>query len=346
MATLQARIEGYIGSVTETTVMDSSLQEAVNNLVQVLPVDKAMQYTTEKTAQAGTGIVISGRIFDVRNDNQPSRQVSTSLGQRIKSAGNTTIYKSSATFPVHWVFGGKVYGHPQSGGEDIIAYVLEAPTVSASDNSIAGLPQGTDELSIFYSCQSILSARLNALSVTAIENMPTAPTAPAVTDMEEPNIAYTTNADLEDYLTLASGTIGNSTDQLDLTKQFSVIAKLIENEEDVEIAQTRLAQAAQYLDGLKTKIQDEVNDFSAQVAQHQSEQSRTQVLIQKYQSELQEYANNLQVVISNFQAKLQEFQANQQDLLAQIQYFGNLYTQKLQLLTASNDGAELNRAGS
>ena len=345
MATLQARIEGYIGLVTETTVMDSSLQEAVNNLVQVLPVSKALQYATEKTEVAGAGVTISGRLIDVQIEDRPSRQVSVSIGKQIITSGtNNSIYKSSAVFPVHWVYGGKVYGHPTS--SNLYAYVLESPSVLSTDTVISNMPQGTDELSIFYSCQSILSARLNALSVTAIENMPTAPTAPVVTDMVEPNIAYTTNADLEDYLTLASGTIGSSTDQLDLTKQFSVIAKLIENEEDVEIAQTRLGQAAQYLDGLKTKIQDEVNDFSAQVAQHQSEQSRVQVLIQKYQSELQEYANNLQVVISNFQARLQEFQANQQDLLVQIQYFGNLYTQKLQFLIASNDGAELNRASS
>jgi hypothetical protein len=306
MATLQARIEGHIGTVTETVAMNSALQEAVNNLVQVLPVDKAMQYTTEKTAQAGTGIVISGRIFDVRNDNQPSRQVSTSLGQRIKSAGNTTIYKSSATFPVHWVFGGKVYGHPQSGGEDIIAYVLEAPTVSASDNSIAGLPQGTDELSILYACQQILYKRLNALTVTAVGSFP--------------NFDYSSalETSLVNYTTLVQGTIANTTDQLNLQKQFSVISQLIENEEDVELAQVRIAEANQYLEGLKTKVQ----------------------------SESQTDTSELQSVVSEFQAKLQEFQANQNDLLSQIQYFGNLYTQKLQLLTASNDGAELNRAGS
>lgn len=304
MATLQARIEGHIGTVTETVAMNSALQEAVNNLVQVLPVDKAMQYTTEKTAQAGTGIVISGRVFDVTNNNQPSRQVSTSMGERIGNSGNTTIYKSSATFPVHWVYGGKVYGHPSS--TNLFAYVLESPTVAASDNSIAGLPQGTDELSILYACQQILYKRLNALTVTAIDSLP---------DFDYSSALETS---LVNYTTLVQGTIANTTDQLNLQKQFSVISQLIENEEDVELAQVRIAEANQYLEGLKTKVQ----------AESQTDTSK------------------LQSVVSQFQAKLQEFQANQNDLLSQIQYFGNLYTQKLQLLTASNDGAELNRAGS
>jgi len=304
MATLQQRIEGYIGTVTETVAMESALQEAINNLVQVLPVDKAMQYTTEKTAQASSGITISGKVFDVTNDNQPSRQVSTSMGERISNAGNTTIYKSSATFPVHWVYGGKVYGHPSS--SNLFAYVLEAPTVASTDNSIAGLPQGADELSIFYACQQILSKRLNELTVTGVGNFP--------------NFDYSTalETSLSDYITLVQGSVSNTTDQLDLQKQFSVIAQLIENEEDVELAQVKIGQANQYLEGLKTKIQ----------------------------SESQTDSSELQSVVSEFQAKLQEFQANQSDLLSQIQYFGNLYAQKLQLLTASNDGAELNRAGS
>lgn len=304
MATLQARIEGHVGTVTETVAMNSALQEAVNNLVQVLPVDKAMQYTVEKTAQASTGISISGRVFDVTNNNQPSRQVSTSMGERISNAGNTTIYKSSATFPVHWVFGGKVYGHPSA--TNLFAYVLEAPTVAASDNNIAGLPQGTDELSILYACQQILSKRLNALTVTTVGSFP--------------NFDYSTTLDglLTSYTTLVEGTIGTSADQLNLQKQFSVISKLIENEEDVELAQIKIGQANQYLEGLKTKLQAETQTDNSE----------------------------LQSVVSKFQANLQEFQTNQQDLLSQIQYFGNLYTQKLQLLIASNDGAELNRAGS
>ena len=100
MATLKQRIEGYIGTVTETAVMDSSLQEAVNNLVQVLPVDKALQYATEKTATGSTGISISGRVFDVRVEDRPSKQVST------RNFSLTSIKKPGAfrlrAFLVHW----------------------------------------------------------------------------------------------------------------------------------------------------------------------------------------------------------------------------------------------------
>lgn len=305
MATLQARIEGYIGSVTETTVMDFSLQEAVNNLVQVLPISKALQYATEKTEVAGAGVTISGRLIDVQIEDRPSRQVTVSIGKQIITSGtNNSIYKSSAVFPVHWVYGGKVYGHPTS--SDLYAYVLESTPVLSTDTVISNMPQGTDELSIFYSCQQILSKRLNTLNVTSVTDFPDFDYSPALETL------------LVNYTTLVQGTIGSTTDQLDLQKQFSVISQLIENEEDVELAQIKIAQANQYLEGLKTKIQ----------------------------AESQRDTSELQSVVSEFQAKLQEFQANQQDLLAQIQYFGNLYTQKLQFLIASNDGAELNRASS
>lgn len=185
MATLQARIEAYIGSVTETSVMNSSLQEGVNNLVQLLPTEKALQYSTEKTETAGNGVSISGRLVDVRIEDRPSRQVSVSIGKQIITSGtNNSIYKSSAVFPVHWVYGGKAYGHPVS--SNIYAYVLESPTVLPTDNIVSNMPQGTDELIIFYSLKNILLARINNLASPTIGSFPAAPSVPSVQ-----SIAYT-----------------------------------------------------------------------------------------------------------------------------------------------------------
>lgn len=179
MATLKTRIEGYIGTVTEIAVMDSSLQEAVNNLVQVLPASKALQYATEKSNTAKFGIAINGRLFDVRVEDRPSRQVSTSVGKQIATSGtNNSIYKSGPTFPVHWVYNGKIYGYPSN--NTMYVYVLEAPTVSSNDNGIYNLPQGTDELAIFYSLKNILLARVSALSSPTIDPFPVAPSAPSV----------------------------------------------------------------------------------------------------------------------------------------------------------------------
>jgi hypothetical protein len=582
MATLQARIEGYIGSVTETTVMNSALQEAVNNLVQVLPVDKALQYATEKTAVASTGISISGRLFDVRVNDRPSKQVSTSTGKQITTAGtNNSIYKSSTTFPVHWVYGGKVYGHPSA--SDLYAYVLEAPTISSSDSLISGMPQGTDEISILYSCQSILSVRLNSLSTPTIYSLPSVPSAPTTTDMVEPsvttptigvtsltpttiaaldsltafvaptfsapteptteltdlslpdppnvpgapNIAYSDVSaqaiaavtvgsipDAPTYSAPASltnitdltagamddGTIASDTSIKTPAQWFSTLGKIIEKEEDPELASQSIAKMQSYLDLLRTDLessnsafnasvekfrqdsqkvfsqaeidiqkalrqaeltnnvnlqnelqtlqgviaeyradiehytsqiqsyqaqasvaidawraevlerhiafyinkyqnalqlyaqdmqkqqlvfesalnewkeeaarkyeqaritlqeqsaelqtgsQEEITqanlDLQAQVQQHELEQNRINVLVNNYATQIQSYGSEVQSISSKYQLELAKFQADQQDLLGQIQYFSNLYTQKLQLLIASNDGAELNRAGS
>ena len=582
MATLQARIEGYIGTVTETTVMNSALQEAVNNLVQVLPVDKALQYATEKTAIASTGISISGRLFDVRVNDRPSKQVSTSTGKQITTAGtNNSIYKSSTTFPVHWVYGGKVYGHPSA--SDLYAYVLEAPTVSSTDNIISNMPEGTDELSIFYSCQSILSVRLNNLSTPTIYSLPSVPSAPTTTDMVEPsvtaptigatsltpttiaaldsltafvaptfsapteptteltdltlpdppnvpgapNIAYSDVSaqaiaavtvggipDVPVYSAPASltnitdltagamddGTIANDTSIKTPAQWFSTLGKIIEKEEDPELASQSIAKMQSYLNLLRTDLessnsafnanvekfrqdsqkifsqaeidiqkslrqaeltnnvnlqnelqtlqasiaeyradiehytsqiqsyqvqasvaidawraevleryisfyiskyqnalqlyaqdmqkqqlvfesalnewkeeaarkyeqaritlqeqsaelqtgsQEEITqanlDLQAQVQQHELEQNRINVLVNNYATQIQSYGSEVQSISSKYQLELAKFQADQQDLLGQIQYFGNLYTQKLQLLIASNDGAELNRASS
>lgn len=185
MATLQARIEAYIGSVTETSVMNSSLQEGVNNLVQLLPTEKALQYSTEKTETAGNGVSISGRLVDVRIEDRPSRQVSVSIGKQIITSGtNNSIYKSSAVFPVHWVYGGKAYGHPVS--SNIYAYVLESPIVLPTDSIVSNMPQGTDELIIFYSLKNILLARINNLVSPTIGSFPAAPSVPSVQ-----SIAYT-----------------------------------------------------------------------------------------------------------------------------------------------------------
>lgn len=312
MATLKARIEGYIGTVAsgaETTVMDSALQEALNNYVQLAPVDKARPYLTEITGtDSDTGVAVDGRVFNVLAGQSPdffvARQVSADIGKQLRNTTNTSIYKSSATFPSYYTHSGKVFSHPDN--DDIIVYVFKAPTIASGDSSVSNMPQGCDELAIFYSCQQILSKRLNSLTVTTVGSFP--------------NFDYSTTLDslLTSYTTLVEGTIGTSADQLNLQKQFSVISKLIENEEDVELAQIKIGQANQYLEGLKTKLQAETQTDNSE----------------------------LQSVVSKFQANLQEFQANQQDLLSQIQYFGNLYSQKLQFLTASNDGAELNRAGS
>lgn len=582
MATLQARIEGYIGTVTETTVMNSALQEAANNLVQLLPVDKALQYATEKTATASTGISISGRVFDVRVNDRPSKQVSTSTGKQITTTGtNNSIYKSSTTFPVHWVYGGKVYGHPSA--SNLYAYVLEAPTISSTDNIISNMPQGTDELTIFYSCQAILSARNNDLVSPTIYSLPSVPSAPTITDMVEPSVTaptvgatsltpttiaaldsltafvaptfsapteptteltnltlptapsapsapnitytdvtaqtiaavtvgsipaapvYSAPASLTNITGLTAGamddgTIANDTSIKTPAQWFSTLGKIIEKEEDPELASQSIAKMQSYLDLLRTDLessntaftanvekfrqdsqkifsqaeidiqkslrqaeltnnvnlqnelqtlqasianyrseielytseiqsyqsqasvaidayrsevlerhityyinkyqnalqlyaqdmqkqqlvfesalnewkeeaarkyeqaritlqeqsaelqtgsQEEITqanlDLQAQVQQHELEQSRVSVLVNNYATEIQSYASEVQSISSKYQIELAKFQADKQDLLAQIQYFGNLYTQKLQLLIASNDGAELNRAGS
>ena len=584
MATLQQRIEGYIGTVTETAVMNSSLQEAVNNLVQVLPVNKALQYASEKTATASAGISISGRVFDVRIEDRPSKQVSTSTGKQIATAGtNNSIYKSSSTFPVHWVYGGKVYGYPSA--SDLYAYVLEAPTISSTDNIISNMPQGTDELSIFYSCQSILSVRNNALSTPTIYNLPSVPSAPTITDMVEPGVttptvgvtsltsttiaaldsltafsaptfsaptapnestelvdltlptaptapsapnitytdvtastiaavtigsipaapAYTAPASLTNITELTTGamddgTFANDTSIRTPAEWFSTLGKIIEKEEDPELASQSIAKMQSYLQLLQTDLQsssttfnanvekfrqdsqkifsqaeidiqkslrqaelttntelqnelqtlqasiaeyradiehytsqiqsyqaqasiaieawrsevleryigfyiskyqnalqlyaqdiqkqqavfeagfnewredanrkyeqarttlqeqlaelqtgsqEEITqanlDLQAQIQQHQLEQSRVSVLVNDYATKIQSYSSEVQSISSKYQLELTKFQADQQDLLAQIQYFTNLYTQKLQLLIASNDGAEPNRASS
>lgn len=582
MATLQARIEGYIGTVTETTVMNSALQEAANNLVQVLPVDKAMQYTTEKTGVAGTGVSISGRVFDVRVEDRPAKRVSASVGKQIITSGtNNSIYKSSETFPVHWIYGGKIYGHPSA--DDIYVYVLEAPTISSTDNIISNMPQGTDELTIFYSCQAILSARNNDLVSPTIYSLPSVPSAPTITDMVEPSViaptvgatsltpttiaaldsltafvaptfsapteptteltnltlptapsapsapsitytdataqtiaavtvgsipaapVYSAPASLTNITGLTAGamddgTIANDTSIKTPAQWFSTLGKIIEKEEDPELASQSIAKMQSYLDLLRTDLessntaftanvekfrqdsqkifsqaeidiqkslrqaeltnnvnlqnelqtlqasianyrseielytseiqsyqsqasvaidayrsevlerhityyinkyqnalqlyaqdmqkqqlvfesalnewkeeaarkyeqaritlqeqsaelqtgsQEEITqanlDLQAQVQQHELEQSRVSVLVNNYATEIQSYASEVQSISSKYQIELAKFQADKQDLLAQIQYFGNLYTQKLQLLIASNDGAELNRAGS
>lgn len=584
MATLQARIEGYIGTVTETTVMDSALQEAANNLVQVLPVDKAMQYTTEKTGVAGTGVSISGRVFDVRVEDRPARRVSTSVGKQIITSGtNNSIYKSSSVFPVHWIYGGKIYGHPVA--DNLYVYVLEAPTVSSTDNIISNMPEGTDELTIFYSCQAILTVRLNDLSTPTIYTLPSVPTAPDITDMVEPSVTsptigatsltpttidaldsltafvaptfsaptapnestelvdltlptaptapstpniaysdvtaqtigtvtlgaipaapvYSAPASLTNITDLTAGvmddgTFADSTSIKTPAEWFSTLGKIIEQEEDPELASQSIAKMQSYLDLLRTDLESSNSTFNAnvekfrqdsqkifsqaeidiqkslrqaelttntdlqnelqtlqgviaeyraeiehytsqiqsyqaqasvaidayrsevlerhiayyiskyqnalqlyaqdiqnqrtvfesalsewredaarkyeqaritlqeqsaelqtgsqeeitqanlnlesQVRQHELEQSRVNVLVSKYSTDIQNYASEVQSESNKYQLELNKFQADQQDLLSQIQYFGNLYTQKLQLLTASNDGAELNRAGS
>ena len=280
----------------------------------------------------------------------------------------------------------KVYVYPTPDASDDgyqVYYINNTPQNSSgtslvySHSDLKHFPQDKYYLVVLYaSCQSLLN-KLSSYTISQTVpslSLPSAPVPPSTPSFTTPTIgaitvASTTISNLgvpptytAPTVTLSTGSemttltaiAENTIDDYDgnaiqFDKWFATAAHLIEDEEDIELANAQLQKISTYVQAYSTEMQNKLNSFNAadkeyqgrlqeaiqqaqldaQKASQQAQldsadaQQEAALLLQKenqeYASKLQQYSSDLGKYSAEVQAKVQDHAAQINEISAEIQ---------------------------
>lgn len=202
MATLKERVEGLVGTVTNTDALDASLTAAARIIVDLLPLDKGIEWSADFTAGDGTGITLSIlRPIYAHKAYYRARRISAEDKGRAADSGS--LFYAVAKDPVWYIEKSKAYVLPGGGTIVGIAY----PIVKGTDNKVGGFPHAFEEGVVLYAAiQDLLGkkyVKIGTLEALVLDSISTinAPVAPSFTwsSVSYTNAAYS-NASWADAL--------------------------------------------------------------------------------------------------------------------------------------------------
>lgn len=133
MATLQDKVEGYIGSFSDTASLTSWLSQTAHRLVDNLP-SAQLELYSEDLSDGGSGVALDGyRVLRAHKSGYGANYIDPAFKSRVVDTGS--IYKATNTSPKAYIENGKGYILP-SGGTFI---AFQYPTIGAT--TIAGSTQ-------------------------------------------------------------------------------------------------------------------------------------------------------------------------------------------------------------
>ena len=345
--------------------------------------------SSEITSQAGiqvNGAKIVSLVRETGTDADWREAKQISPGSQSRVADSSSLQYATKYNPVYMVGDdGKISVFPAPGGSNN-AYKLYYINNVPVDKSGASLLYSHSDIGYFSdnkvylvllyaSCQSLL----NKLSSYAISqtipslSLPSAPVPPSTPSFTTPTIgaitvASTTISNLgvpptytAPTVTVSTGGITtltaiaeNTIDDYDgnaiqFDKWFATAAHLIEDEEDIELANAQLQKISTYVQAYSTEMQNKLNSFNAadkeyqgrlqeaiqqaqldaQKASQQAQldsadaQQEAALLLQKenqeYASKLQQYSSDLGKYSAEVQAKVQDHAAQINEISAEIQ---------------------------
>jgi len=236
-----------------------------------------------------------------------------------------------------------------STGQYRIYYVNKTPVDNASGAALAYgastiryFPDDKVYLVVIYASMKVLQAKMGAttisdLSITAVPpDTPTLSSTSVTITGTAPTYTAPVFTSASTYLTeMEAGTIGAATSDIDLEHWFSIAGQIIEDEEDIDLAQVHLQKIATFLNAFQMDVQNQLNIFNDANVEYQAELQKNLKdadfdnqedarLIQKYQAELavyqaevgsqvQEYTQNLQADGAGYQWLMGQYAALKAD---------------------------------
>jgi len=374
MATFEAQVSG----LTSLTIDDSSsptraelnqfLTDGAKEIINQLPPDllglcSAEQTFTSVAPGSEAETMNTGKVLSVfRNDgdiDQPCRKISPTKKGRVLDPDDMSY--ASITDPIYYTENNKINSLP-SGGSCKYSEV-QYPTVSYTHDAISVFPDEAEYLVALYgsirSIQNKMGSKTSDLPgdmvLPAIPVPPTLPsyTTPAVgaitiaslpsaPDYTAPKVAGATE---ELTAAITDGTVGTDADWQDYSDWFEVLGQMIEDNEDVELAQSQLQKISTYIQSYSQAMQNQLNIFNegnvvyqaaiqrniqqaqinAQDAQQeanlllQKESQEYQAKLTKYSNEVQSYQADVNRIVQDFDSKIKKHSADYQWLTGQYQ---------------------------
>ena len=196
---LKTRVEGYVGSITDTDLLTDILTASTKYIMDILPVNLFEQFSSTATVPSGGYGIQAYKLLSASKGGYPARKVDAS--SKTALSDYNSIYYATTTDPCYYIENGSIYILPSGGTVTVVSY----PTVDGSQVFIYGLPQGLDEAVVILSAIKELDFKangyidvLNAYSIDLVVT-PTTPSSPSFT--------YT-DATLSSYINTVVGSLG------------------------------------------------------------------------------------------------------------------------------------------
>jgi len=374
MATFEAQVSG----LTSLTIDDSSsptraelnqfLTDGAKEIINQLPPDllglcSAEQTFTSVAPGSEAETMNTGKVLSVfRNDgdiDQPCRKILPTKNGRVLDPDDMSY--ASITDPIYYTENNKINSLP-SGGSCKYSEV-QYPTVSYTHDAISVFPDEAEYLVALYgsirSIQNKMGSKTSDLpSDMVLPAIPVPPTLPSYTtpavgaitiaslpsapDYTAPKVAGATE---ELTAAITDGTVGTDADWQDYSDWFEVLGQMIEDNEDVELAQSQLQKISTYIQSYSQAMQNQLNIFNegnvvyqaaiqrniqqaqinAQDAQQeanlllQKESQEYQAKLTKYSNEVQSYQADVNRIVQDFDSKIKKHSADYQWLTGQYQ---------------------------
>ena len=329
------------------------------------------------------------------------RQVSPAKQSRV--VDSTSLEYATKYNPVYIMADGgiNVYPVPDSTNDGFkVYYVNNVPidktnesTLLYSHSDIKYFPNDKYYLVVLYAAFQSLLNNLSAFTISQTVpslTLPSAPVPPSAPSFSTPSISDTTvssttisNVGTPPTYTSPTVTLSTGTEMTKLTtldseniiddadgnaihfdKWFATAAHLIEDEEDVELANAQLQKIQSYIQTYSAQVQDNLNDFQKEQVEYQAKtqeaiqqaqidaakaQSQAQIdsadatqtaalLLQKenqeYAAKLQQFQSDLGKYTSEVQAKVQDHTSQINEISAEIQIDSTEYNWKSQRYAA------------
>jgi hypothetical protein len=280
MATFKVRVEDLVGSVGDDAFLSDVLTEGSRYVADRLKPERLILYATDKTDTDGTtGIAItSGRPLSAHKSGYEAKLIPR--GQVAKALDADSLNYAISTDPSWYIDTTKGYVIPGGGTIKWFGY----PTVAYGDQTITNYPSEAYGAVVLYAAIQGQSRKISDLVATTMAGISFAitQTLPAV---GVASLVYTKPTFSGVYTDIATA----------LTNQ------------DVELAQGHGNKVSLYLQQYGADMQNELNEFNAQVQSYQMTLAGYDREIAEYQAEVQKEVGRIQSIIQQYVSMYQGY---------------------------------------
>ena len=367
MATFEVQVEGLTSLAIDgssaptqdelTQFLTDGAKEIINNLPgHLLPLCASSNTFTSGSADT----LVTGKILNVfRSDgdiNQPCRKISSKQKGRVSDPEEMSY--ATITDPVFFIDNNTLDVLPSGGSCSYSAVAY--PSVAYGASAITAFPNEAEHLVVLYgavkSLQNVLGSKSSNTDVTTaltainteLDKIVTdvhVPVAPVINEISYTDVTAPSKADISGnaptytkpvftgagsfYLTeMEAGTIGDAASDIDAEKWFSIAGQLIEDNEDVELANAHLQKISTFMRAYQVDIQNELNEFNKENAIYQA----------NIQAEMAKHSSDLQVAIANGNKNMEKLASDNSSKLQKYSNEIQSYQQQVAKLVQSAQG--------
>lgn len=166
MATFLSRIEDLVGTFADTTALDQWLTDDARKLIDIIPKEKALVYSSDLTINTSLGVsILDYRVISVNGDGYGSVETDENLTAQVSLTGS--LNKATLRSPRHIIKNGTLKIYPST-ISSAYAVSIPYPTVLNTDSTISVMPKDLIDALIYKVGSRCANYNANVILTTSI----------------------------------------------------------------------------------------------------------------------------------------------------------------------------------